>query len=71
MDQSEQQTSGRSISVRAKGSSAGELELDALDKARAFFGSDMRLEVVYDYQAAWTEHPAPGYTAVVIVREVR
>jgi hypothetical protein len=40
---------GRSISVLAFGDNADEVELDAIDKAREFFGRHVRLEVARDY----------------------
>jgi len=41
---------GRKISVLAFGDTADEIELYALDQARAFFGKDLRLEVVRSYE---------------------
>jgi hypothetical protein len=41
--------SGRTLSVYAYGDTAEQMELMALDKARAFFGTDVRLDVVRDY----------------------
>ena len=41
----------RAIEVKAFGNTPEELELDALDEAREFFGSDPLLEVQKDYTA--------------------
>lgn len=41
---------GRIINVNAYGDNANEIELSALDEARAFFGPDVRLEVINDYR---------------------
>lgn len=44
-----QRAPGRTINVRVGGDTADEIELAALDAARAFFGDDRQLEVVRDY----------------------
>jgi hypothetical protein len=41
----------RVIEVIAFGDTADEIELVALDQARAFFGGDRQLEVIRDYKA--------------------
>jgi hypothetical protein len=45
---SRQDSPGRTIAVVAFGDTADEIEMAALDEARAFFG-DRRLEVIRDY----------------------
>lgn len=62
---------GRLFSGSAVGDTADEIELAALDKARAFFGPDVRLEVVRNYAIVtnWTLTTGK-YAAVVNVREV-
>lgn len=42
----------RSIQVRAFGDTVEELELFALDEARAFFGTDIALEIDRSYHAS-------------------
>jgi hypothetical protein len=50
-DRSQRQESpGRIFHATAYGDTADEMEMYALDKARAFFGSAFRLEIVPDYQ---------------------
>jgi hypothetical protein len=45
---------GRILHVTVHGDNANELELAALDEARGFFGPDVHLEVVNDYQVTGT-----------------
>jgi hypothetical protein len=45
---------GRILHVTAYGDNVNELELAALDEAREFFGPDVHLEVVNDYQVVGT-----------------
>lgn len=63
---------GRILHVTAYGDTADELELYALDEAREFFGTDVRLEVIDDYQVVGATHdPAASgkrYCAGVRVR---
>lgn len=49
-------TSGRSIRVQAFGDTASEVELDALDQAREFFGGDIKLAVVRSYSVSDAKH---------------
>jgi hypothetical protein len=46
----EAHATGRSIQVLAFGDNPEELELDAIDKARKFFGGSVRLEVERSYR---------------------
>lgn len=70
-------TLGRKITVTAFGDTADEVELYALDEARRFFGVDIPLEIVRDYQthrlgpATSLAKDAGGkaYVATVTVRE--
>ena len=48
----DQRVPGRSMTVRAYGNTADELELMALDGARKVFGNDVQLTVVRDYTVA-------------------
>lgn len=41
----------RNVSLLVYGNTAAEIELAALDEARAFFGDDLCLEIVRNYQA--------------------
>ena len=52
-EDTDQQTGqpARIVETTVFGDSADEIELAALDKARAFFGSDRQLEVIRDYKA--------------------
>jgi hypothetical protein len=70
-----QESPGRIVHTTAHGDNAEEIELSALDQARAFFGPDRRLAVIPDYQAYTAkpgQEPEPGkrYTAGVRVRTV-
>lgn len=42
---------GRSLRVGAAGDTVAEMEMAALDEARKFFGADVHLMIVADYQA--------------------
>lgn len=44
------QPAGRTIKVFVFGDTADEIEISALDEARKFFGANVRLEVVRDYE---------------------
>jgi hypothetical protein len=44
-----QQASGRSFTAFVYGDTANEMELAALDQARAFFGETVQLTIVKDY----------------------
>jgi hypothetical protein len=67
-----ERTWGRSIQVSAWGNSKDELELAALDTARDFFGGEVRLEVVPDYQVfSYEQDPKGRYNANVTVAEIR
>jgi hypothetical protein len=46
----ETQPAGRSISVLAIGDNVTEVEMNALDEARKFFGGHWRLTIVPDYR---------------------
>ena len=56
---------GRQVKLLVVGDNAYELELAALDEAREFFGTDMRLKVVDDYVA----FPIDPADSVAKVRE--
>jgi hypothetical protein len=56
----ESTTYGRSMDTLAVGDTLEELELSALDKARALFGPDARLEVVRTYEV---QTYSGGFTA--------
>ena len=68
---------GRTISVRAFGDTADEIELFALDEARRVFGADIPLAIILNYQINSvdpTSSLAPfaggkGYCASVMVGE--
>lgn len=64
---------GRTMSVLAYGDNAAELEMYALDEARKFFGTELRLEIVQDYKVVTAgETDASGgkrYRAGLIIRE--
>jgi hypothetical protein len=74
----ERRNPGRSLTVRAFGDTANEIELYALDEARAFFGDDIKLTVERDYVtsaiSSASRHTLPGevadkkYLATVLVR---
>ena len=62
---------GRRIAIMAYGDTVTELEMDALDKARAFFGSDVRLEIWPEYGViADPINSDRKYFAGIYVREV-
>lgn len=44
-----QESRGRTINVYVAGNTADEIELAALDEARAVFGADIALEIIRDY----------------------
>jgi hypothetical protein len=68
-----QQSPGRILNVVVFGDTADEVELAALDEARAFFGDGRQLEIVPDYKVSGTI-PLDGtdkkYRAAVNVRTV-
>lgn len=70
MESTQKVSNGRSISILAYGKTADELELDALDKAREFFGPDARLEVRRYYSVVPSGKVADCMMANVIVREI-
>lgn len=53
---------GREMSVLAFGDNVGEVEMAALDEVRAFFGEDLRLEIVPSYQV-WDVRPTNALAA--------
>ena len=69
----------RSLNVHAYGNNMDELELDALDKAREFFGPDTELRICPNYVAHLVEpnssfRPAAAgrrYRATVRVHDVQ
>jgi hypothetical protein len=61
---------GRTIGVLVYGDTAEEIELAALDEARAFFGSDIQLRVVRDYGVMPSSGPSKKYMASVRVETV-
>jgi hypothetical protein len=64
---------GRSIRVGVDAPDLAALELAALDSAREFFGPDVRLEVVRDYQVhdmKSRNDPARRWMASITVREI-
>ncbi len=66
-----EQVSGRSVAVSVWGANTGALEMAALDAAREFFGPEVHLEVVPDYQAhCYKDEPRGRFHANVTVREV-
>jgi hypothetical protein len=74
MDEQQQRehTAGRSIKVSVWGGDLDSLELAALDSARRFFGTEVRLEVVRDYQVFHYQdtEPAKRYHANITVQEI-
>jgi hypothetical protein len=67
------QQSGRSISVTARGNTADEIELNAIDQARQVIGSEPQLRVVRDYEIRPTlDYPpgSPDWYAMVTVQVV-
>ena len=68
-----QRPAGRTLNVTVFGDTADEIELAALDKARAFFGDGRQLEIVPDYKVSGTvssDGTDKKYRAVVNVRTV-
>ena len=67
---------GRSIQVLAFGDDADGIEMDALDKARGFFGADLRIQIVPHYRvfandgALAAEAPGKLYHASVTVQVI-
>ena len=67
---------GRVLYVTACGDTPDEIEMAALDEARAFFGPDLRLVVIRDWQASQISprsiyaQTGKKYTADVRVRTV-
>ena len=63
---------GRSVSMYVYGADMEALEMAALDEARKFFGDQMHLEVIHDYQVFTysQEPPERHYAANVTVREI-
>lgn len=65
---------GRTMTIVAYGDSAAEMEMYALDKAREFFGTGLRLEIAQDYQVVTSggmdDSGGKRYRAGVVVREV-
>jgi len=75
MDESQRQreiAEGRSVQVSAYGADLGALEMEALGKARAFFGPDAQIEIVPGYRAFRydTDPVERRFHAAVTVREV-
>jgi len=70
MEDTQRETAdARSISIRAHGDCADALEMNALDEARKFFGTDIRLRVVRNYVVGQAD--AQGqYHSTVLVREL-
>lgn len=68
----EQGTQGRAVRISAFGKDMPSLEMAALDGAREFFGPEMRLEVIPDYEASHigSAPPEKRFWAMVGVREV-
>lgn len=64
MNEQDQRTepSGRSVGVTAYGDTSDEIELDALDKAREFFGPEPRLRARHTYVAVSAESLDPKRT---------
>ena len=60
--------SGIAVGIHAEGKNRETLELDALDKAREFFGPGPHLMVKRDYIV--TVMPDGRFLALVMVREV-
>jgi hypothetical protein len=75
MDETRQResTEGRSVVVGAYGDSVSDLEFSALDQAREFFGTAVRLEIVPGYEASGLASAPAGerFYARVTVRECR
>lgn len=68
-----QQSPGRILNVVVFGDTADEIELAALDEARAFFGGSRQLEIVPDYKVSGTipqDGTDKNYRAAVNVRTV-
>jgi len=68
-----QQSPGRILNVTVFGDTADEIELAALDEARAFFGGSRQLEIVPDYKVSGTiihDRTDKKYRAGVNVRAV-
>lgn len=69
----EPKVEGRSISVYVSGDTRDEMEAKALDAAVAFFGSDVRFEIVPDYKIYYMakitdeDHHAEGSITVRMV----
>lgn len=63
---------GRTVRARVFGDNAGELELEALDTARKFFGGDVALEIVDAYHASSANSSKDSngkrYVAEIVVR---
>jgi hypothetical protein len=70
MEDTQKVSEGRDISILAYGKTADELELDALDKAREFFGPHVRLEVRRNYAVVSSGKMPALMMASVIVREI-
>lgn len=64
MDTEREQQDERSLLAEAYGDTPEELELAALDEARAFFGDDVRLAVVPNYAVARPQSPATAAKAL-------
>jgi hypothetical protein len=62
--------SGRLMQVEARGDTANEIELAALDEARQFFGEDVRLKVQGNYNITGNSTPdGKKYRATVWIQE--
>jgi hypothetical protein len=69
---------GRGIAVRAFGDTANEIEMAAIDEARAVFGEDVRMEIVRNYRinridpdsALTKDADGKRYVATVLVRAI-
>ena len=62
----------RTISVYVQGDTREEIEMAALDAARAFFGQEVRLEVIPVYKVNYLASAEPGHRGegMILVREV-